>query len=68
MTTEDARQGPAHGTRPRLEGDLELFAAISQDFAAAPAMRETLANAVRQIMVYMDTEAASIFLLDAANG
>jgi len=65
VTTEDAR--PAHITRPRLEGDLELLAAVSQDFAASPAMSETLHNAVRQIMVYMDTEAASIFLLDAAN-
>jgi sigma-B regulation protein RsbU (phosphoserine phosphatase) len=65
VTTEDARL--AHNTRPRLEGDLELLAAISQDFAASPAMSETLHNAVRQIMVYMDTEAASIFLLDAAN-
>ncbi len=65
MTTDDARL--VHNARPRLGGDLELLAAISQDFAASPAMSETLNNAVRQIMVYMDTEAASIFLLDAAN-
>lgn len=50
---------------PELASDLELLAAISQDFAASPAMGETLANAIRQIMSYMDTEAASIFLLDA---
>ena len=49
-----------------LVGDLALLAAISQDFAASPAMDETLANAVRQIMNYLETEAASIFLLDAS--
>jgi sigma-B regulation protein RsbU (phosphoserine phosphatase) len=54
------------GAISRFSGDLELLAAISQDFAGSPAMSETLANAVHQIMVYMDTEAASIFLLDAS--
>lgn len=49
--------------RPEL---LELLATVSQDFAASPAMDATLANATRQIMAYMDTEAVSIFLLDAA--
>lgn len=48
--------------RPEL---LALFASVSQDFASAPEMGETLANATRQIMAYMDTEAVSIFLLDA---
>jgi len=48
--------------RPEL---LELLATVSQDFAASPAMETTLANATRQIMAYMDTEAVSIFLLDA---
>jgi sigma-B regulation protein RsbU (phosphoserine phosphatase) len=52
-------------TDPRLAGDMELLLAISQDFVGSPAMSETLANAVRQIMAYMETEAASIFLLDA---
>ncbi len=50
-----------------MTGDLELLAAISQDFAGSPAMSETLDNAIHQIMTYMDTEAASIFLLDATN-
>jgi len=45
--------------------DLVWLAAISQDFSGSPAMGETLANAIRQIMAYMETEAASIFLLDA---
>lgn len=47
-----------------LAGDLALLAAISQDFATSPAMDETLSNAVQQIMNYLETEAASIFLLD----
>ena len=50
-------------SRP-LAGDLALLAAISQDFATSPAMDETLANAVQQIMNYLKTEAAAIFLLD----
>jgi sigma-B regulation protein RsbU (phosphoserine phosphatase) len=54
------------GARSRFFGDLGLLAAISQDFAGSPAMGETLANAIHQIMTYMDTEAASIFLLDAS--
>ena len=45
--------------------DLAWLAAISQDFSGSPAMGETLANAIRQIMAYMETEAASIFLLHA---
>lgn len=53
------------GDTPRLAGDMALLLEISQDFVGSPAMGETLSNAVRQIMAYMDTEAASIFLLDA---
>ncbi len=67
MTIEDAKKLVEHGANPRLAGDMELLLAISQDFVGSPAMGETLANAVRQIMAYMDTEAASIFLLDASN-
>ena len=47
--------------RPEL---LALLASVSQDFAASPAMEATLANATKQIMAYMETEAVSIFLLD----
>jgi sigma-B regulation protein RsbU (phosphoserine phosphatase) len=67
VTIEDAKKLVEHGANPRLAGDMELLLAISQDFVGSPAMGETLANAVRQIMAYMDTEAASIFLLDASN-
>jgi len=66
VTIERAKLLVENGKPPHLAGDLELLAAISQDFAGSPAMSETLANAIRQIMAYMDTEAASIFLLDAA--
>ena len=45
-------------------GLLTLLATVSQDFAASPAMEATLANATKQIMAYMETEAVSIFLLD----
>ena len=64
MTIEHAHQLLEKASHPGWAGDIDLLATISQDFAASPAMGETLANAIRQIMVYMDTEAASIFLLD----
>lgn len=66
MTIEDAKQLVEHSAKPGLAGDMELLLAISQDFVGSPAMGETLANAIRQIMAYMATEAASIFLLDAS--
>lgn len=66
MTIENAKQLVEHGAKPGLAGDMELLLAISQDFVGSPAMGETLANAIRQIMAYMATEAASIFLLDAS--
>ena len=67
MMKEHAQPLAGHVANPSLAGDMELLLAISQDFAGTPAMSETLANAIRQIMVYMETEAASIFLLDASN-
>ena len=67
MTVERAKQLVNQVAKSRSADDLELLAAISQDFAGSPAMGETLVNAVRQIMAYMDTEAASIFLLDESN-
>ena len=68
MSIEHAKQLADNGANPRLTGDMELLLAISQDFVGTPAMDETLANAIQQIMSYMDTEAASIFLLDERNG
>ena len=66
MTIEDASTALESAIHRQSLGDLELLATIAQDFAGSPAMSETLANAIQQIMVYMATEAASIFLLDAA--
>ncbi|WP_301101782.1 GAF domain-containing SpoIIE family protein phosphatase [Propionivibrio sp.] len=67
MTIEHAKQRVENSANPPLTGDMELLLAISQDFVGSPAMSETLANAIHQIMAYMNTEAASIFLLDAPN-
>lgn len=64
MTIEQAHTRAEQAASLGLASDLELLAAISQDFVASPAMSETLANAIRQIVAYMNTEAASIFLLD----
>ena len=64
MTIENASSTLERGTNPQSLSDLALLAAISQDFAGSPALGETLANASHQVMVYMETEAASIFLLD----
>lgn len=64
MSIEYAQQLLQKAARQGLESELELLAAISQDFAASPALDETLANAISQIMAYMEAEAASIFLLD----
>ena len=65
MTIEYANHRPGKNQNHDLQGDLAWLAAIGQDFSGSPAMGETLANAIRQIMAYMETEAASIFLLDA---
>lgn len=54
----------AHGELAAKPELLELLATVSLDFAAAPAVGDTLANATRQMLTYMDTEAVSIFLLD----
>lgn len=66
MTIEHAKLPVDSHVNQRLTSDMALLLAISQDFVGAPAMGETLSNAVEQIMAYMDTEAASIFLLDAS--
>ena len=64
MTIENASFALEHAANSQSLSDLALLAAISQDFAGSPALGETLANAIHQVMVYMETEAASIFLLD----
>lgn len=69
MTDEHVQRLASETTHGQLaeSGELlELLAGVSQDFATAPAMAETLANATRKLLAYMDTEAVSIFLLDDA--
>ena len=65
MILEQDISAAEYSAKRQSLGDLELLATIVQDFAGSPAMSETLANALQQVMVYMATEAASIFLLDA---
>lgn len=65
MSAEHALQLLEKARDPEWAKEIELLAKISQDFAASPAMGDTLDNAIEQIMAYMDAEAASIFLLDA---
>ena len=65
MSAEHAHQLLEKVKNTEWAREIELLAKISQDFAASPAMEDTLANAIEQIMAYMDAEAASIFLLDA---
>jgi sigma-B regulation protein RsbU (phosphoserine phosphatase) len=66
VTIEHVHPLIEQASRLKLASELELLATIGQDFAASAELGETLANAIGQIMAYMETEAASIFLLDAA--
>lgn len=47
-----------------LEKQLALLADISQRFASSLNIAETLHNTIQQLLVYMDAEGASIFLLE----
>lgn len=51
-------------TRHTLEEQLAQLAEVSQCFAASLNIQETLQNAIRQFLIYLDAEAASIFLLE----
>lgn len=48
----------------RMERHLALLARMSQEFASSLHLDDTLNNAIEQMMVYMNAEAASIFLLE----
>jgi sigma-B regulation protein RsbU (phosphoserine phosphatase) len=48
----------------RLERHLALLARMSHEFASSLDIDETLNNAIAQMMVYMNAEAGSIFLLE----
>jgi phosphoserine phosphatase RsbU/P len=47
-----------------LEEQLELLAEISQGFSSTLDISQTLQNAIEQFMEYLNSEAASIFLLE----
>ena len=47
-----------------LEEQLAQLAEITQSFAASLNIQQTLQNAIQQMLVYMNAEAASIFLLE----
>ena len=47
-----------------LEEQLAQLAEVTQCFAASLNIQETLQNAIRQFLIYLDAEAASIFLLE----
>ncbi|HKK15299.1 MAG TPA: PP2C family protein-serine/threonine phosphatase [Gammaproteobacteria bacterium] len=50
-----------------LEEQLAQLADVTQCFASSLNIRETLQNAIRQFLIYLDAEAASIFLLENDN-
>ncbi|MCZ6802804.1 MAG: hypothetical protein O7D86_02420 [Proteobacteria bacterium] len=51
-------------SRPHsLEEQLALLAEISQGFSSTLDISQTLQNAIEQFMEYLNSEAASIFLL-----
>lgn len=52
------------GRQHTLEEQLAQLAEVTQSFAATLNIQETLQNAIQQMLVYMDAEAASIFLLE----
>jgi phosphoserine phosphatase RsbU/P len=47
-----------------LEEQLAQLANVTQGFASSLNIQETLQNAIRQFLIYLDAEAASIFLLE----
>lgn len=47
-----------------LEEQLAQLADVTQGFASSLNIQETLQNAIKQFLVYLDAEAASIFLLE----
>ena len=52
------------GKKHTLEEQLANLAEITQYFASSLNIHETLKNAIQQFLIYLDAEAASIFLLE----
>lgn len=55
------------GSARALERQARLLADITQGFATSLDIRETLRNAITRFMVFLDAEAASVFLLENGN-
>lgn len=64
MPDSDVKQLLDEERDGRLERHLALLARMSQEFASSLDIDETLDNAIAQMLVYMNAEAASIFLLE----
>lgn len=63
--SKDARVEPVFQTsRATPEGLAGLLAEVTHEFASSLNVEETLQNAIDQIIVYLNAEAASIFLLE----
>jgi len=63
--SKDARVDPVFQTsRATPEGLAGLLAEVTHEFASSLNVEETLQNAIDQIIVYLNAEAASIFLLE----
>ena len=50
-----------------LADQVGVLSEVIQSFATSLNLQDTLSNAISNFIVHMDAEAASIFLLDAAN-
>jgi sigma-B regulation protein RsbU (phosphoserine phosphatase) len=64
MADHEVHQLLAEERDGRMERHLALLARMSQEFASSLDINDTLNNAISQMMVYMNAEAASIFLLE----
>ncbi len=64
MTTDHIGQALQEADDEALESQARLLADMTQGFATSLDIEETLRNAIARFMVYLDAEAASIFLLE----
>jgi len=64
MENEDIKHAPDMPDDSQPEDQLALLAQMSQEFATSLDIDETLNNAIKQMMDYLEAEAGSIFLLE----
>ena len=64
MSNDTALDPRYQGTPTTQEGLAGLLADVTHEFASSLNVEETLQNAIDQIIVYLDAEAASIFLVE----